>query len=71
MPFVVTLKLYMQFHKGSFCDITSSADDHAPYNFDFNLDNVISNLEKSANSLLNWFRKNHMKGNAGKYHLLV
>ena len=35
------------------CDIASYADDNRPYNFDFNLDNVISNLEKSTNSLLN------------------
>ena len=39
--------------------------------FDFSLDNVISNLEKSTNSLLNWFRENHMKANAEKCHLLV
>ena len=45
--------------------------DNIPYNFDFNLDNVISNLEKSANSLLTWFRENHIKANADKCHLLV
>ena len=33
------------------CDIASYADDNTPYNFDFNLDNVISNLEKSTNSI--------------------
>ena len=53
------------------CDIASYADDNTPYNFGFNLDNVISNLEKSTNSLLNWFRENHMKANADKCHLLV
>ena len=53
------------------CDIASYADDNAPYKFGFNLDNVISNLEKSTNSLLNWFRENHMKANADKCHLLV
>ena len=53
------------------CDIASYADDNTSYNFDFNLDNVISNLEKSTNSLLNWFRENHMKANADKCHLLV
>ena len=46
------------------CDIASYAEDNTPYNFDFNLDNVISNLEKSTNSLLNWFRENHMKAYA-------
>ena len=53
------------------CDIASYADDNTPYNFDFSLDNVISNLEKSTNSLLNWFRENHLKANAHKCHLLV
>ena len=52
-------------------DIASYADVNTPYNFDLNLDNVISNLEKSTNSLLNWFRENHMKANADKCHLLV
>ena len=53
------------------CDIASYVDDNTPYNSDFNLDNVISNSEKSTNSLLNWFRENHMKINADKCHLLV
>ena len=53
------------------CDIASYADDNTPYNSDFNLDNVISNLERFANSLLNWFRENHIKANDDKCHLLV
>ena len=52
-------------------DIASYADDNTSYNFDFSLDNVIINLEKSTNSLLNLFRENHMKANADKCHLLV
>ena len=51
-------------------DIASYGDDNTPYNFDFDLDNVISNL-KPTNSLLNWFRENHMKTNADKCHLLA
>ena len=43
------------------CDIASYADYNTPYNFDFNLDNVISNLEKSSNSLLHWFTENIWK----------
>ena len=49
----------------------SQVIDNTPYNFDFNLDDVISNLEKSTNCPLNWFRENHMKANADKCHLLV
>ena len=37
----------------------------------FSLDNVINNLEKSTNSLLNWFRENLMKAITDKCHLLV
>ena len=46
------------------------ADDNTPYNFNFSLDNVTSNLEKSTNSPLNCFRKNYMKANADKCNLL-
>ena len=53
------------------CDIAKYADDNTLYNFDFRIDNVINNLEKSTNSLLNWFRENHMKAKADKCHLLV
>ena len=53
------------------CDIASYADNNTPYNFDFNLDNAKSSLEKPANSLLNWFRENHVKANADKCNLLV
>ena len=51
--------------------MVSYADDNTPYNFDFSLKTLISNLENSTNSLLNWFRQNHMKANADKFHLLV
>ena len=53
------------------CDIPSYVDDSTPHNFDFSLDNAISNLGKSTNSLLNWFRENHMKVNTDKCHFLV
>ena len=53
------------------CDIARYADGNTPYNFDFSLDNVISHLEKSTNSLLNWFRENHVKANADKCNLLM
>ena len=53
------------------CDIASYADDNTPYNFDFNLDNVISNLEKPTNSLLSWFEENYMKAKTEKCHLFV
>ena len=39
--------------------------------FDFRIDNVINNLEKSTKSSLNWFRENHLKAKADICHLLV
>ena len=81
MPLLDTLKLYIEFRKGKYvydiffditeCDMASYVDNNKPYNFDFNLDTVVSILEKCTNSLLNWFRESHMKANANKCHLLV
>ena len=69
--FSISLSVMDIFFDITECDIASYADDNMPYNFNFNLNSVISNSEKSANSLLNWFRENHMKANADKCHLLV
>ena len=53
------------------CDIASYADDNTPYASSSNLDAVINKLEESTNNLFQWFRNNHMKANADKYHRLV
>ena len=46
-------------------------NDNKPCQFNLSLDNVIINLLKSTNSLLNWFRGNTVKANTNKCHLLV
>ena len=51
------------------CDIVSYADDNTPYASSSNLDALINKLEESTNNLFQWFRNNHMKANADKYHL--
>ena len=79
MTLDITQKLYTEFHNDQFWVLYFSisiyviryTEDNTSYNFSFSLDNVISNLEKFTNSLLNWFRENHMKANADKCHLLV
>ena len=53
------------------CNTTIYADDNAPYANSSNLDAVINKLEENTNNLFQWFRNNHMKGNADKLHLLV
>ena len=70
-PLLFNIYICDIFFDRSQCDIGSYVDDNTPYNFDFNVDNVISNLETFTNSLSNWFRENHMKANADKCHLLV
>ena len=70
-PLLFNIYICDIFFDKSECDIASYADDNTPYNFDFNLDNVISNIKKSTNSLLNWFRENHIKANTNKCHLLL
>ena len=52
VPFFFNTYIYDMFFYIIECDIASYADDNTPYNFDFNLNNVISNLGKSTNSLL-------------------
>ena len=51
--------------------ISHDSDNNPLCNFDFNLDNVISNLEKPTNSLLSWFEENYMKAKTEKCHLFV
>ena len=46
-------------------------DDNTPCNFEFSLDNLIGSLEKSTNSLLNWFGENHKRAYADKCHHLM
>ena len=50
------------------CDIASYADDNTPYTSE---EEVIQKLELIINNLFEWFKNNHMKGNADKCHLLV
>ena len=35
------------------------------------ISNVLIKLENAAETLLQWFRNNRMKGNPEKYHLLI
>ena len=46
--------------------VAKYADDTTPYIYGGNIESVIKSLEKSTNLLLNWFKSNHMKGNADK-----
>ena len=47
-PFLFNIYICKIFFETIEWDIASYADDNTPYNFDFSLDNVISNLEKST-----------------------
>ena len=53
------------------CDIANYADENTPYTNDFNLEEVIRKLELLLRTCSNGYKKNHMKANADKCHLLV
>ena len=52
-------------------DIANYADDNTQYAVGKNLDELLKNLEKETNIVLNWFRLNEMKSNEDKCHLIV
>ena len=51
--------------------MASYADDNTPDTSDISLNLVLEKLESSAHDLFRWFKKNHMKVNPDKCHLLV
>ena len=53
------------------CDIASYADENTPYTNDFNLEEVIQKLELLLRTCSNSYKRNYMKANADKCHLLV
>ena len=53
------------------CDIASHVDDNAPHTYDLDLYTVLSKLKNCTDSLFTWFKKNNMKPNGDKCHLLV
>ena len=50
-------------------DFASDADDNASYIEHDDIDQIISRLEETAESLFKWFSDNQMKANADKCHL--
>ena len=51
--------------------IANYADDTTIYTIDDNITNLLKLLETETTVVLNWFRKNEMKSNDGKCHLIV
>ena len=47
------------------------ADDNTLYTVDENIQNLLKTLENETNLILDWFRKNEMKPNDDKCHLIV
>ena len=52
-------------------DIASYADDSTLFIKENKIDNVIASLEKVSDALLNWFKKNLLRNNVDKCHVLV
>ena len=53
------------------CDIASYADDNTPHTCDSDLYTILRKLKNCTDSLLTWFKENHMKPNSDKCHILV
>ena len=70
-PLLFNIYICDLFYDINDCDIATCADDNTPYASSSNLDASINKLEENTNNLFQWFRNNHMKTNADKYHLLV
>ena len=52
-------------------NFASYADDNTIYQLGRNVDDVINDLQLSAEKLFHWFSDNHMKGNTDKCHLIM
>ena len=52
-------------------NIARYTDDTTPYSCASDTQIVISKLKVISNKLFHWFQYNHLKANAGKYHLLL
>ena len=70
-PLLFNIYIRGMFYDINDCDIASYTDDNTPYASSSNLDAIIKKLVESTNNLFQWFRNDHMKVNAEKYHLLV
>ena len=53
------------------CDIANYADDTTPYVCRDKIDSVITDLEKTADKLFQWFSDNALKANTSKSHVLL
>ena len=52
-------------------DVASNARDSAPFIAKNNIDNVNAYLEQASGALFNRFKKNRLKNNIDKCHVLV
>ena len=69
VPLLFNIYICVMFYDINDCDIASYGYDNTPYASSNSLDALKNKLEESTNNLFQWFRNNHMKANADKYHL--
>ena len=70
-PLLFTVFMNDMFYFVTDVRIASYADDTTLYHTDKNLTELLKQLEKETNVLLDWFRLNEMKLNEGKCHLMI
>ena len=62
---------YVLFYLMEDFEIENYADDSTPFNAKLNHKSVVEELEISSSVLFTWLRKNYMKANTEKSHLLL
>ena len=65
-PLLFNIYISDTFYNIDSCDIAIYADNKTSYTSEYNLEEVIHKLELITSNLLEWFKNNHMKANAGK-----
>ena len=54
-----------------YIDFASYIDDNVPYTEHYSIDQVVSRLEKAAESLTKWFYDNQLQAKPDKCHLIL
>ena len=52
-------------------EMINFADDNSPYNVNLSINEVIENLEQHTTSQIEWYKKNYLKPNPDKWHLIL
>ena len=70
-PILFNIKMIDLFYECQDSSIENYADDTTPYSCATDMTSVAMELQAYATKLFLWFKKNHLKANPGKSHILL